>query len=158
MINFHFGSYGAGTPKRNEYAHKVAHTDIAPYAFMARLPQRLLSHPKGGALAFTGQWEQAWGCSSIQKRAEMHRGVFESLLVHLIAGYPVGVAIDRINERYAELVTELSVEFEDIKFGKMPDELELAGLWTATNDARSYMIIGDPAVRLPASTTGVKQP
>jgi len=50
--------------------------------------------------------------------------------------------------KYADLAVGLNNELEDIKFGKVPDDLALGSLWTAHNDSRSYVIIGDPAVRL----------
>jgi len=43
---------------------------------------------------------------------------------------------------------------EDVKFGAEADPYEIAGLWTANNDARSYSVVGDPAVRLMLAENG----
>ena len=150
MLAFFFACYGAGTPRQDDFAHLATGTpvEIAPHGFLARLPQQLL---KRGALAVVGHVERAWGCSFVWKRAGEQLAVFEGSLLRLLQGQPLGRAIEFFNERYAELSSDLTNELEEVKYGKAPDDLELSGMWTSNNDARSYVIIGDPAVRLPVA-------
>jgi len=152
LVAFLFACYGAGTPKNDDFARQALGlpAEIAPAAFISRLPKRLLSHPNGGALAVIGHVERAWSCSFIWPGLKEQVDVYSSVMGKLLKGAPVGLAVEFLNDRYAALTTLLESDKEEIEFGKVPDEWALSFLWTARNDARNTVIIGDPAVRLPA--------
>lgn len=150
LVAFCFACFGAGTPRWDDFTRKSQgeRRELAPGAFLGRLPQRLLSHPRGGALAVVGHVERAWGFSVVWPQAGPQICAFESTLRRLLDGQPVGWAMEVFNQRYAELASDLAAEVEAMGFGKKRDEKALAGLWTASHDARNYTIVGDPAVRV----------
>jgi hypothetical protein len=143
LVTFHFACYGAGTPRMDLYAQGYPE-QIAPSDFVARLPQRLLSHPAGGALAVVGHVEKAYGYSFRWRPAGPQVQCFESFFRRLMTGQTVGRAMESFGQRYAELAAEVI----ELRRQAPEDEESLANLWIAMNDARGYVVLGDPAVRV----------
>jgi len=151
LIAFFFACYGAGTPVYDSFEMNGEQKRLAAESFVSRLPRRLLAHPRGGALAVLGHVDRAWSFSFDWPESGAQLQVFESALGRLLEGYPIGAATEYFNQRYAELSTDLAEEREEFRWGARPDFLSISELWTAANDARSYVLLGDPAVRLATS-------
>lgn len=150
LILFMNGCYSAGTPRENSYLHRGGKEKplCAEEPFTSHLAQRLLAHPEG-ALAVVGHVDRTWNYSF---RWPATRGPqiasFESATWDLMQGKRVGGAIEKgFGRRYADLSVELVERQERCRFGQRPD-LTLGQIWTARNDAKSTVILGDPAVRL----------
>ncbi len=158
MIAFNFACYGGGTPRYNEFSKQKDNPEpIAPRAFLNALPMKMLGLSKGGALATVGHVERAWGHSIVWAGAGASITSFEITMRQLLKQFPIGYAIEAFNLRYAELSTELTMAIDR----REKDGFKLAGMWTANNDARNYVVLGDPAVRLPvaeANTAPTERP
>jgi len=145
MISFHFACYSAGGPAWDDYSTAHVRVPVAPRPFISHLPQRLL---QAGALAVIGHVEKAWQCSIEWPEAGTQIQVFEDAVSRLLSGHPVGSAMEPFGQRYAELAADLSAGLEDAWKGTPEEELRLAELWMNSHDARNYIVLGDPAVRL----------
>ncbi len=153
-VVFSFACYGAGTPSISDFSDGPAgpRPTLAAESFVARLPQRLLANPAGGALAFVGHVDRAWSCSFLWKGIDPQVTSFVSTMLALLGGCRLGWAMESLNSRYAEVATVLTTCIDEYhRYGKAVDDAELVGLWTAHNDARSYVVFGDPAVRAVAA-------
>jgi hypothetical protein len=155
-IAFFFACFGGGTPYWDDYAvaRNRRRQALARRAFMAALPLRMLSHPRGGALAVIAHVERAWGYSFRWQGSAAEPKSFQNLLYQLMKGIPIGYATEHLNLRYAQFATMLSSNFENAKYERNFDPLTISTNWLATNDARGYAVIGDPAVKIPVSGQG----
>ena len=148
-VFFSFACYGAGTPQTDNYSPLPGPPiPIAARPFVARLPQALLSHPNGGALAVVGHVDRAWSCSIGHRTAGPQLLPFTNAMRAILAGWPVGHAVKDFNERFASLSAELSQLMEYAYRGATVPMERVAELFLERNDARNYALVGDPAVRL----------
>ncbi len=152
MIVFHFACHSAGSPDLSDFGADTLSdpTQIAPFPFLSRLSRRLLSQPSGGALAVLGHIDRAWTTSFswTQDDDAPQIEVFESTIKRLLAGFPVGSAMEYINQRYAELSVELSGLLIDRDRMVSTSRSLTSRMLLANQDARNFVVVGDPAVRL----------
>ena len=145
MVAFLFACFGAGTPREDDYPMDLAapRQVLADAPFVAALPQALLAN---GALAVLGHVDRAWGCSIRPAAVKQRIGPFRNMVDRILRGRCIGNATRDFSDRSAVLSQEL---LDMVAPGGMPiDDESLVYSWVERNDARSYILLGDPAVRL----------
>jgi hypothetical protein len=153
LIAFHFACFGAGTPMLDNFSKPGQGANkIAPADFLSALPQKLLTHPRGGALAVVGHIDRAWTYSFKWKEAGQQTQTFVDTLHRLMKGNRLGNAFDQFNQRYAQLAVTVS-NWYDAAQVRPPTTEDLLRDWTANNDARGFVVLGDPAVKLATADT-----
>ncbi len=151
LIHFFFACYSAGCPSLDTFDRfGSSPKQIAPRDIVARLPQALLSHTGGGALATLGHVDRAWNFSFQSARATPQLQGFRDVMGRILRGERVGQATDQFNIRWAALSTDLSEALLGQSYAALSnlERAKLANRWIARDDARNYVIMGDPAVRL----------
>ncbi|MCP4664489.1 MAG: hypothetical protein GY856_54590 [bacterium] len=145
-----FSCYSAGTPEQANFGDSTLGRlrRIAPKPFVSSLSKKLL---RCGALAVLGHIDRAWTTTFSWKVEGDQTRVLYHTLKRLLKCLPVGYAMEYINQQYAELSVELSGRWEDQNNLVEQSQREFDRLWQATNDARNWVVIGDPAVRLMAN-------
>jgi hypothetical protein len=150
LVAFLFACHGAGTPAFDPFLadRTKGPVPIAGRPFVAALPQRLLSHPGGPALAVFGHVERAWGYSIRPRGLGPRLRPFRNLLSRVLKGEPVGHATKDLSDRFTASSAQLNLLLDPSHPGVRPPAAEVASLWVECNDARNYVLLGDPAARL----------
>ncbi|MFO0798482.1 MAG: hypothetical protein U0804_13480 [Gemmataceae bacterium] len=143
-----FACYGAGTPRYDPFltAPTGGPVEVAEAPFVSALGQRLLA---AGALAVVGHIDRAWGYSLEAKGAGAQIQPFRNLLARVLRGDPVGQGTIDFSQRFATYSAELLNRLDPTAPGaRSAADPKLAQAWVERNDAQSYVVLGDPAVRV----------
>ncbi len=144
LFSYACDSAGSPSPRASSKIHPRSELP-----FTAALPGRLLSNPGGCASAVVGHVGEILGNSFLWAGLQWTQ-VYEQALQRLLRGGRLGWSLEPFRRRYAELSSDLYDQLEQEAMGlasEAPDEL-VGGLWAATEEARSLIVLGDPAVRL----------
>lgn len=170
---FAFACFGAGTPSTsafypwlrqlaNEGEFEGAASDVlqslpakGERPFLAALPKAALANPSG-PLGVIGHLDLAWTYGFVDSSLTNSRAsrIFGSLRV-MANGSRAGVALDALMRSYREVNDELLSGYEAEKDAQVfrqtfaVDTAKRAHAFMLRNDLRGYVLLGDPAARLP---------
>lgn len=145
LISCHFACYSLGTEELDLYsladAERKAHRP-----FVSPLPQTLLGR---GALGVIGHVGVTLEQSYLWYSAGPQIKTFSNVLREIFMGQPIGHALDHISCRHSELASEIAHRAgEAMGAGDTIESLGTLRTWSAHEDARHFMLLGDPAARL----------
>ncbi|MCA8964074.1 MAG: hypothetical protein KDC48_04280, partial [Planctomycetes bacterium] len=115
--------------------------------FVAALPKAALASERG-PLGFVGHLDLAWTYGFRELRdaeANARPARFMALLREALAGARFGVALNELLRYFGEVNTELSV----LEGADVQDPATRGHLWMLRQDLAGYVLLGDPAARLP---------
>lgn len=106
-----------------------------------------------GALAVLGHVDRAWSYSFRDPILGLpsQTQAFEDLIGRIMDGKRLGEATDQFNTRQGQAAMRLTEMHDSYRYalpGAPFGLKEIGPRWAAFNDARSYSLLGDPAVRL----------
>ena len=153
-VGFLFACYSGGCPAENSYYFNAdgSRITIAPAPFIARLPQALLSH---GMLAVIGHIDLAFPSAFIDAGGTPQPQAVRTPLELLMRGKRTGLAVDSLSILWSSRSAQLAME--QAKAPAAPASgaatvtavsTAIAQMTLARDDARNYIVLGDPATRL----------
>lgn len=150
LISVLYGCYSGGVPEPREAPEilDAQRRRALGRPFVSRLPQRLLAHPSGGALAVLAHVGLAYGFSFWGVEGTPQLTTFQDLLRRLMEGCTVGWALELINLMCAQLSSEMWFLMDNEAHRGPAADKRLVRLFTAMHDAGRYLVLGDPACRL----------
>ncbi|MBN9684348.1 MULTISPECIES: hypothetical protein [unclassified Corallococcus] len=171
---FYFACFSAGTPSRSAYHAWLSRLrEAGEYPgrlerlleslpregerpFVAALPQAALANPQG-PLAVMGHVDLAWTYSfqDMTCLARDRPSRFMGLLSSLVEGSRAGVGLSALLRSFNLANMELTTLYDQEEFARRSgrdsavNPVDLAHLWMLRHDLAGYILLGDPAVRLP---------
>lgn len=129
--------------------------------FVSALPQALLANPQG-PLAIIGHSDLAWVFSFSEVDEQTGQGASRilSALMVLSNGSRAGVALDALMRFYREVNDQLMAGYQSREDAESNGESDPTDpvrhglLWMQRNDLRGYLLLGEPAARLPVKRMG----
>jgi hypothetical protein len=144
-IAFTFACFGGGCPDKDSYFFDDhgANLPLTPQPIISRLPQTLLSR---GMLAIIAHVDRAFSYAFEDILGTPQAQLLRTPLELLMKGKRVGLASDPLSQQWSSLAAELGIALGGGTSQAQPSTL--TNLYIARDDARNYLVLGDPAVRL----------